>query len=35
MTISFVNKKNLTELLEKIEKNSELIIHWFEDNYMK
>ena len=22
-------------MLEKIEKNSELTIHWFEDNYMK
>ena len=27
--------KNLAELLEKLERNSELAIHWFEDNYMK
>ena len=26
--------KNLVELLEKLERNSELAIHWFEDNYM-
>ena len=25
--------KNLAELLEKLESNSELAIHWFEDNY--
>ena len=28
-------RKNLAELLEKLERNSELAIHWFEDNYMK
>ena len=27
--------KNLAELLEKLERNSELTIHWFEDNYIK
>ena len=27
--------KNLAELLEKVERNSELAIHWFEDNYIK
>ena len=27
--------KNLKELLEKLERNSELAIHWFEDNYIK
>ena len=26
--------KNLAELLEKLETNSKLAIHWFEDNYM-
>ena len=26
--------KNLVKLLEKLERNSELAIHWFEDNYM-
>ena len=26
--------KNLAELLEKLERNSELAISWFEDNYM-
>ena len=31
----FVCHKNLKELLEKIERNSELAIHWFEDNYIK
>ena len=31
----FVCHKNLTELLEKLERNSELTIHWFEDNYIK
>ena len=27
--------QNLAELLEKLERNFELAIHWFEDNYMK
>ena len=31
----FVCHKNLKELLEKLERNSELAIHWFEDNYIK
>ena len=26
--------KNLSELLEKLERNCELVIHWFKDNYM-
>ena len=26
--------KNLVELLEKLERDSKLAIHWFEDNYM-
>ena len=26
--------KNFVELLEKLERNSELAIQWFEDNYM-
>ena len=31
----FVCYKNLAELLKKLERNSELAIHWFEDNYIK
>ena len=31
----FVSRKNLAEFLEKLERNPELIIHLFEDNYMK
>ena len=31
----FVRRKSLVELLEKLEKSSELAIHWLEDNYMK
>ena len=31
----FVCHKNLKELLEKLERNSELAINWFEDNYTK
>ena len=31
----FLCHKNLTELLEKLERNSELAIHWFENNYIK
>ena len=27
--------KNLKELLEKLERNFELAIHWFENNYIK
>ena len=34
-TSHFVCHKNLKELLEKLERNSELAIHWFEDNYIK
>ena len=34
-TTSFVYHKNLAELLEKLERNSEIHIHWFEDNYIK
>ena len=26
--------KNLVELIENLERNSELAIHWVEDNYM-
>ena len=32
-TIAFMCHKNLAELSEKLEKISELAIHWFEDNY--
>ena len=32
---TFVYHKNLAELLEKLERNSELAINWFENNYMK
>ena len=31
----FVYHKNLIALLEKLERKSELAIHWFEDNYVK
>ena len=34
-TTPFVCNKNLSELLEKLEQNSELAIQWFENNYMK
>ena len=34
-TTPFVCHKNLKELLEKLERNSELAIQWFEDNYIK
>ena len=34
-TSHFMCHKNLKELLEKLERNSELAIHWFEDNYIK
>ena len=34
-TTPFVGRKNLAELLEKLERNSELAVHWFKDNYMK
>ena len=34
-TTPFVCHRSLAELLEKLESNSELVIHWFEDNYMK
>ena len=27
--------RNLAELLEKLERISKLVIHWFEDDYMK
>ena len=30
-----MSRKNLAEFLEKLERNPELIIHLFEDNYMK
>ena len=30
----FVSQKPCVELSEKLERNSELAIHWFEDNYM-
>ena len=30
-TTPFVCHKNLAEILEKLERNSELAIHWFED----
>ena len=33
-TTPFACHKTLGELLEKPERNSELAIHWFEDNYM-
>ena len=33
-TTPFACRKTLGELLEKLERNSELAIHWFEDNYM-
>ena len=34
-TSHFVCHKNLKELLKKLERNSELAIHWFDDNYIK
>ena len=34
-TTHFVCHKSLRELLEKLERNSELAIHWLEDNYIK
>ena len=34
-TSHFVCHKNLKELLEKLERNTELAIHWFENNYIK
>ena len=34
-TSHFVCHKNLKELLETLERNSELAIRWFEDNYIK
>ena len=34
-TTPFVCHRSLAELLEKLESNSELVVHWFEDNYMK
>ena len=34
-TTPFVCCKNPAELLEKLERNSELTIHWLEDNCMK
>ena len=33
--VLFVCRKNLAELLQKLERNSELAIHQFEDNCMK
>ena len=33
-TLSVCHKK-LAELLKRLERNSELAIHWFEDSYMK
>ena len=33
-TTPFACRKTLAKLLEKLERNSELAIHWFEDNYM-
>ena len=34
-TTLLVGHKNPTELLEKLQRNSESSSHWFEDNYMK
>ena len=34
-TTPFVCHENTAELLEKVKRNSELAIHWFEDNHME
>ena len=33
-TTPFMCHKNFAKILEKLERNSELVIHWFEDNYI-